>query len=247
MGVNVAGSLAAMTKPTKLTLGIGVAAFGCAAAALASSRDGASLAAALWAWTALACAIVAVAYARNLPQVFGKRAGRIALPNLVLLFPYLGAFWVACALMRTFRRRADPWNEVATDIYVGGRTRGSALPRGFESGLVVDLTSEFSEPAALRSLPGYRGFPVLDGHFPADEEAFAALMREVAAAPGWVLFHCESGRGRAPTAAAIALIARGIVPDAESALELVAKGRPQSAPTRSDLAFITRLTPKLLS
>jgi len=239
MAPGPAGSLRAMTKPAKLAVGIGAAALACGAAALASSGLGAFL----WAWAALSCSVVAVAYAQNLPQVFGKRAGRIAPANLVLLLPYLCAFWAACGLMRTWRKGTDPWNEVAADVYVGGYPRGAELPSGVA--LVVDLTCELGEPAPLRRLAGYRGFPVLDGHYPADEDAFAALMLEVASTDGGVLFHCESGRGRAPTAAALGLLARGVVPDARAALELVAKGRPQSAPTRSDLDFIDRMATRV--
>jgi protein-tyrosine phosphatase len=60
-----------------------------------------------------------------------------------------------------------------------------------------------------------------------------------------VLFHCESGRGRAPTAAALALIARGVASDPPAALELVRKGRPSAAPTRVDLEFIERIAKRL--
>jgi protein-tyrosine phosphatase len=60
-----------------------------------------------------------------------------------------------------------------------------------------------------------------------------------------VLFHCESGKGRAPTAAALALIAREVASDPATALELVRKGRPSSAPTRVDLDFVERIARRL--
>src|SRR5262249_12449461 len=102
-----------------------------------------------------------------------------------------------------------------------------------------------SEPAHLRRLSGYRCLPVLDGATPPDDEAFLGLLREVRAARGGILFHCESGKGRAPTAAALALIARGVARDRAGALELVRKGRPSAAPTRADVDFIDRIARRL--
>lgn len=228
-----------MTKPTILAVSIGGA--GAGVAALGAALFAGPL---LWvcAWTAASCLVVSAAYARNRPGVFGKRDGRLARVRVLLLLPYLLAFWVACALMRA-RRRDPPCSEVAPGLFVGGRLSGADLPPGIE--FVVDLTSEFSEPADLRELPGYRCLPVLDGSTPPDEDAFLALLAE--AASGRVVFHCESGRGRAPTAAALAIVLRGVVGDAASALELVAKGRPCSAPTRSDRRFVERVGARLAS
>jgi protein-tyrosine phosphatase len=140
-------------------------------------------------------------------------------------------------------RRAPAWEEVTSGLYVGSRVRADDLPPGLE--LVVDLTCEYAEPEPLRSHPGYRCVPVLDGATPPDEEAFLRLLDEVRVAHGGVLFHCESGRGRAPTAAALALIAHGVASDPAAALELVRKGRPSAAPTRVDLEFIERIARRL--
>jgi protein-tyrosine phosphatase len=87
--------------------------------------------------------------------------------------------------------------------------------------------------------------PVLDGATPPDEEGFLRLLEEIRGASGGVLFHCESGKGRAPTAAALALIAREIASDPAAALELVRKGRPSAAPTRVDLDFVERIALRL--
>jgi protein-tyrosine phosphatase len=227
-----------MSKPTLLALGIGFAGFVCAALGLSVSGLGRWLGL----WTALSCFAVAAAYATNRPEIFGKRDGRLAAERVLLLLPYLVAFRVACSIMRLFRR-GPPWSEVAPGVYVGARVQADELPPGVD--LVVDLTSELPEPAGLRRRPGYRCVPVLDGAHPRDEEAFLEILGEVALHPGGVLFHCESGRGRAPTAAALALMARGLVEDRAAALELVRKGRPEATPTRSDVAFIDRIAARL--
>ncbi len=227
-----------MTKPAKIALGIGVA---CAACAVLGGLASGPLRALAW-WASGACLFVALAYATNRPGIFGKRDGRLAPLRVLLLLPYLAAFRVACELMR-WRRRVPTWEEVAPGLYVGSRVDPGDLPPGLE--LVVDLTAEYAEPAAVRAHPGYRCVPVLDGAAPPDDEAFLRVLDEVRGASGGVLFHCESGRGRAPTAAALALIARGVAADAVSAVELVRKGRPAAAPTRVDLDFIARLAGRL--
>jgi len=109
----------------------------------------------------------------------------------------------------------------------------------------VDLTSEWPAPPRLRALPGYRCLPVLDGSTPPDDERFLALLEEILGASGGVYVHCEEGRGRAPTLAAALLIARGIVPDVASAIELVQKARPCARPTRTDRRFLERIAPRL--
>jgi hypothetical protein len=227
-----------MTKPAWIALGIFVA--GATCAVLGSLASGAARGLA-W-WTAGACLAVALAYATNRPGIFGKRDGRVEPLRVLLLLPFVLAFRIACALMR-WLHIAPRWDEVAPGLYVGSRVDPDDLPPDLE--LIVDLTCEIDEPARVRAHPGYRCVPVLDGAAPPDDEAFLRLLDEVRAASGGVLFHCESGRGRAPTAAALALIARGVASDPPTALELVRKGRPSAAPTRVDLEFIERIAKRL--
>jgi protein-tyrosine phosphatase len=228
-----------VSKPRALALGIGIAGAACALGAATSS----GVAAWLLAWTALSCFVVAWAYAANRPGVFGKREdGRVRLANQLLLLPYLAVFHAACWLIRLVRP-LPPVDEVAAGVYVGGRLRESAIPPDVE--LVLDLVAEFPGARAVRSRPGYRCLPVLDGHHPRSLESFLGRTEEAAAAPGGVLIHCESGVGRAPTAAAVLLVARGLVPDPASAVELIAKRRPKIHPTRSDRDFMERAVARL--
>jgi hypothetical protein len=228
-----------VTKPRILALGIAVAGAACTvgAATLAGA------AAWLLAWTALSCFVVAWAYAANRPEVFGKKQdGRVRMAHQLLLLPYLVAFRVGCWLIRV-ARPLPAVEEVASGIYIGGRLRQGAVPPGVQ--LVVDLVAEFPGARGVRSRPGYRCLPVLDGHHPRSLEAFLDQTAEAAAARGGVLIHCESGVGRAPTAAAVLLVARGLVPDPASAVELMAKRRPKIHPTRSDWDFMQRAVARL--
>lgn len=228
----------AMTKPRRLVLGIGAAGLACALGAFL-------LAGALrWlaAWTAAACLLVAAAYHWNRPGVYGKREGRLVAWRMLPVLPFLLAFWAAMRGIRAWRR-APAFERVAPGIYVGGRIAPGSLPS--DVAIVADLTSEYSEPAALRRHPGYRSLPVLDGHVPPDEGAFLSLLDELARAPGAVFLHCEAGVGRAPVAAALLLLRCGMAPDVSSALETVCKRRPVASPTRSDRVFMERIARRL--
>ena len=229
-----------MTKPTMLTIGIGSAALICLIISALLPAPWAWLAI----WTAVSCGLVSAAYALNLPGIFGKRDGGLPWHRRVVLGPYLLAFGIACELMRR-SREAAPVDEVLPGLYVGGRITAEDLPDDVH--LVVDLVAEFAEPTAIRQLDGYRALPILDGGYPADEVAFAELLEEAAACARPVLVHCDSGKGRAPTFAALILIRRGLAGDPESAFEIIRNGRPTTAPTASDLAFARRVMPLVRS
>jgi protein-tyrosine phosphatase len=156
--------------------------------------------------------------------------------------PYVLAYAIAARVRRAQRRYAS-WSEIVPGLYVGARVPASELPRGV--GLVVDLTAELPEVADVRSLPGYRSLPVLDGSYPPDEGHFLRLLEELSNASTGIYIHCVSGRGRAPTAAAALLLVRGVATDAASAFEMVAKGRSASSPTASDVSFVERLARRL--
>jgi protein-tyrosine phosphatase len=223
-----------VTKPNQLALGIGAAGCSCGIVAglVAFPVDW------LLAWTAFSCFLATGAYLGNRPEVLGKSQGRISALRALPALPYLVAMRIACALMRR-HRRFPPLSRVTDDLWVGGRCGLSDLPG--RVGLVVDLTAESSAPAPIRVLPGYRNLPVLDGAVPADEDAVLALLDEIAAAPGAVVVHCDSGVGRAPTLAALALLRLGVASDVEHALALVKESRPMARPTSVDRSFLARL------
>lgn len=228
-----------MSKPTALMLGIGAAGVACTAVVWATS----GLVAAFFAWSALSCFAVSSAYLLNRPSVYGKRDGVIPWWRVLLLGPFLGGFWIAWGIRNLFRSKPR-YHLVSPGLWVGARIDAPELPPGVK--IVVDLTGELWEPRGIRRMPGYRGFPVLDGSYPHDEDAFLELLAEIADAPGGVYVHCESGRGRAPTMAALVLLARGVVDSPEAALELVQKRRPTASPTRADVAFIRRMARRIV-
>jgi protein-tyrosine phosphatase len=226
-----------VTKPAKIALGIAAGGFACVLFAAATS----GVVRLWWAWTAASCAGAATAYAANRPAWLGKRDGRLGLRALPLL-PYLLALRIAFAVMRSVRA-PDAATMVVPGVWVGGRLTTSTLASGVTH--VVDLVAEYSEPSAVRTLPGYRSLPVLDGSVPPNPDAVLDVLRELAASDTDVLVHCDSGRGRAPTFAAALLVARGLAPDIPAALAMIRERRPVTSPTRTDLVFLAALEPRL--
>jgi hypothetical protein len=227
-----------LTKPARLALGVGLAGVVCGGLALGAT----GVSAVVLAWIATACFIVSAAYAFNRPDVFGKRGGQLLWWRTVPVLPYLVAFRISCALMRWWRQ-LPVLEEVVPGLHVGGRLRPEEVPR--DTTLLVDLTCEFSEPALMRMQPGYRCLPVLDGACPPDEEACLALLDELAHAQGTIVVHCESGKGRAPTLAALVLMARGLAVGPLDAVERIRAGRPSAKPTGVDLEFMARIAGRL--
>src|SRR5262245_36789414 len=214
-----------------MQIALGLAVAGACCAALAITRHGAARVA--WTWTAATCAVAAAAYFANRPAWLGKRGGAYG-PWALAMLPYLVAYRIASALARWWRG-ADAPTLVAPGLWVGGRLAARTVPAGVTH--VVDLVAEYAAPGWARALPGYRTLPILDGGKPPAPERFVALARELRDVPGDVLVHCDSGRGRAPTMAAAILIARGLAPDARSAIAMIRARRPVVSPTRTDVAF----------
>ncbi|HUA66680.1 MAG TPA: hypothetical protein VME24_12590 [Alphaproteobacteria bacterium] len=132
-----------------------------------------------------------IAHARCFHRVLGKRAdGSLPYWSWLVFLPYLlymGAVWHILRLAS----REPAQNEVAGDLVIGRRL----LPREIKGEFVnyVDLTAEFPEPPAIRKLPGYLSFPVLDGAAP-DSGALRDAINLLR--PGRTFIHCAQGHGR---------------------------------------------------
>ena len=130
----------------------------------------------LW-WPTVSVLTVAAGYLLIGPTMYGKRNGTVGLPARLLFWPTLlgqraSRLWYA--------RQSRPWDAVTDHLWIGRqlRPREAAAARAAGVGAVVDLTCEFTEPVALRSLP-YLHLPTLDLTAPTGEQldqavAFAA-------------------------------------------------------------------------
>lgn len=227
-----------MTKPRKLAVGIGAASALCALLAWSAS----GFASFLLAWASVSCLISTYGYLRNRPGVYGKREGRLiwwrALPTAV----FVGAFRIACALMRAWRRHPAK-SQVTDGVWVAGRVEGRDLPDALD--YIVDLVSEFPEPAEVRGRSAYRFLPVLDGGIPPSAEPVLRLLDEVGAPTARVLVHCDSGMGRAPTFAALLLLQRGEADDVADAIAKIERARPFIHLGSADRAFLAEIAPRI--
>ncbi len=196
-------------------------------------------------WIAVSCVIVSLAYLGNCPGVFGKRAdGRMAWWIALPVLPYLLFSWLYWRVELEVSRTAS-YNEIVSGIFVGRRVREHELPE--EIDLVVDLTSEFSEPTAVRSGRAYRCFPTLDGAIPHDVSAFRQFVTEIAAYPGTVYIHCAAGKGRVVPVAAAVLMLRSLAGDVDEAIEQIRNVRPSIRPTWMHRRFVARVSAGFVS
>lgn len=174
-------------------------------------------------WPATSFGLMALAYAGAGAPLLGKRPdGRMSPLALLALLPYLLLTWATWHLARVLSR--EPTHaEVVPGLLVGRRLLPGELPPG--TGAVLDLTSEFIEPRAIREACRYVSLPILDAStLPVDR--VAPVLRELAALPTPLYVHCAQGHGRTGMIAAALLVARGTAPDARTALALVQRVRP---------------------
>jgi protein-tyrosine phosphatase len=196
-----------------------------------------------WAWLCLwpgvSFLIVATAYGWFGAAVLGKRPdGTISPWVVVLLLPYFLLAWFAWTL-HGWIARPERSHEIVPGLWVGRRARAGDLPEGIAC--VVDMTSEFWEPAAVRAGRTYLCLPTLDHHVPS-EQAFSQLVRQVAELDRPVYVHCAHGYGRAAMFAAAVMIERGLASGLEDAEQILKQCRPKVHLARRQRELIRRVT-----
>ena len=174
-------------------------------------------------WPAVSFLVVASAYAGAGPRLLGKRSdGRVAWWAVALHLPFFALTWGIWHVQRKADRRPAV-QEVVPGLWIGRRLLASEVPAGVT--VVVDLTAEFPEPAGVRAGRTYVCLPTLDAMVP-EPAAFAAALKQAAAADGAVLVHCALGHGRTGLMAAAALVARRAAVDPKAALAALRELRP---------------------
>lgn len=173
-------------------------------------------------WPAFSFGLVAAGYLFLGPRVFGKsERGLLAPFNQFLLLPYLiylSAIWYLLRLVRP----EPAINQLTEKLFISRRLLSRELPDHIEH--VIDLTCEFSEPLALRSV-GYICFPVLDRAVPSVEDLRSWIER-TATFDGNILIHCAEGHGRTGLFATALLLYTGHSETPEAALKFIQSRRP---------------------
>jgi protein-tyrosine phosphatase len=183
-------------------------------------------------WPSLSIAIVASAHLGLGPRVFGKRLdGTMSALAYILLLPYLLYAWCVWHISRIFSREPVT-NEVTPGVWIGRRLLSHELPPNVDA--VVDLTCEFVESRALRSVARYISCPFLDAMAP-EPDMLVKTARQAAAVDGTVFIHCAQGHGRTALFASLYLIAAGKAASVDEALARIQSVRPLARVNSSQL------------
>ncbi|HET9226289.1 MAG TPA: tyrosine-protein phosphatase [Thermoanaerobaculia bacterium] len=165
--------------------------------------------------------VIGCAYLKGKHRIFGKDcAGCVPRWSRIFFFPYLvlsSAIWHASRIFG----REQAYNLVREDLVVGRRLLPREVPEDFAN--YVDLTAELEDPVAVRGLPGYVAFPILDASAP-DPESLKAAVRSLR--PGATFIHCAQGHGRTGLFAVALLLASGEVRTIAEGFALVQSARP---------------------
>jgi len=176
-------------------------------------------------WPAAALGIVAAGYFGLGPGITRKTNGQLPLSSRFVLAPILVGQYLSVVY---YRQRCRAWDEVIPRVLMGRVPSDSEARLAVEQGVtaVLDLTAEFSEPAAFRTLR-YRNMPMLDLTAPTPiqiREAVDFITCE--AHSGTVYVHCKIGYSRSAAIVGAYLMASGEVTSADEAVGKLRKVRP---------------------
>ncbi len=176
-----------------------------------------------WIWSGAVFITVGVAYAREWPGLFGKRAdGTLPAWRIVALLPYLLFTWVVWYL-ETHWSQESVCHEVAPGVWLGRRPSSKDIPK--DAAHVIDLTAEFGEPRGVRERGGYHALPTLDATVP-DRTATEAIICDLAQSEETCYVHCALGHGRSALVAALLLVEQRQAKDLEDAMIQITCARP---------------------
>ncbi|PIP84103.1 MAG: hypothetical protein CO113_01690 [Elusimicrobia bacterium CG_4_9_14_3_um_filter_62_55] len=196
----------------------------------------------LWIWPASNCLWVGAAYYTVKGRVFGKRDdGTLDPVAAFCLLPFLLITW-ATWHAQNWLSNENPFDEVSPGLYLGRRPLQKDLPLGVS--LVVDMTSEFSNPGYADGVT-YVTVPTLDAFVP-DAEPFLAAAETAASWEGGVFVHCANGHGRSAAMAGAILLRRGIARSVAQAEAEIVRARPLAAWHPVQRAMLRRLAGRLL-
>jgi hypothetical protein len=194
---------------------------GLAQIAIAASHGGWAW---LTAWPGISFIAVGAAHAGIGPSIFGKRPdGTLAIPNVILLLPFLLFAWATWHAQRLCSR-GPAAQEIVTGVWLGRRVLPSEAPAGVT--LIVDLAAEFPELPSVIQEREYISLPTLDTRAP-DVSPFVAALNRAAASSGPILVHCANGSGRSAAFVAALLIRLGHCADTAEAEQFLRAIRPQ--------------------
>lgn len=179
-------------------------------------------------WPAIAFLFVALAYFGRGPCSFRKQHGNLPPSSRWLLAPYL----IGAELSYRWYTRDLPMICAAgDDLYFGRKLREheTELLTGHHVNAVLDLTAEYSDPAARIVEPDrYENIPILDLTRPGLEQLLHSVdWIEAQRQNGAVFVHCSLGLSRSSMVVASWLLATGRADTIDSAIARVRECNPR--------------------
>lgn len=187
-------------------------------------------------WLGVNMLLLSLAYVRRDAGIFGKRSdGTLAASRVLIFLPYLLFTWAVWHLCRLLPEPAV--QRINDKLSIGRRLLPGEPPAGID--VILDLSSEFIEPAAVRKAARYVSLPILDATAPAP----AALTTAIASLrpDEHVFIHCAQGHGRTALAATALLLHRGEAKNIAEGLRLLKAVRPGVALAPSQWQCLERL------
>jgi membrane-associated phospholipid phosphatase len=178
-------------------------------------------------WPAVACGIMALAYATGLSRLLGKENGTLSPSAEWCLLPVLiGTKFI----QRKWLKRQPAWREVSPGVMFGRKVKKKEAAQMIrETPLaVLDLTAESNAPVAFREGAYYHNLPMLDlvPLKPEHIEAALQIIRQNREAGRRVFIHCQLGLQRSALIAAHWRVEAGLAPDLDQAKAEVRKLEP---------------------
>jgi protein-tyrosine phosphatase len=176
-------------------------------------------------WPAAACGLAAAGYFGMGPGIYRKRGGRVGAWAWLAAWPVLVGQWASWGY---YARKSRAWDVLSERVWIGRQLLPGEAREAVAAGVtaVVDLTGEFTAPAAFRGAR-HLSLPVLDLTAPTMgqlREAVAFIERE--SAGGIVYVHCKAGYSRTAAVAGAWLLETGRAGTAAEAAALLRRARP---------------------
>ena len=186
-------------------------------------------------WSGISFVVAGLGYGWLGPRVFGKKAnGRMAWPNVALLFPFLLLTWGLWHLQRLLAREAGS-HEIAPGLWLGRRPFIADLPSN--TTLIIDLTAEFPVARGVKQNRAYLCLPTLDTGVP-ELQALQQAVQQATECQGNIYVHCALGHGRSAMTVMAILLAKGLANDVADAEAIVKAARPGIRLSRSQRALL---------
>lgn len=189
-------------------------------------------------WLGACFGMLSLAYALKRPALLGKRQdGSLAWWSWIMFLPLHLITWGIWHAIRVLSRE-PAFHQITPQLTVGRRLLACEVPPEIE--LVIDLTSEFPEPAGVRRGRHYQSFPILDASVPEVKSVYQ-LIDSLPQVPTYI--HCAQGHGRTGLFTSVYLVRRGHCKTMEETMELLAKVWPGIVLNSEQKAFIHGLSP----